>query len=185
MMAPVTDRDEAAEGARHATRLVRVRAETLDRLRPLWASMRDSYLELGQELPVYEEAESWRRRRAAYAAMLEAPDAFILARERDGEPLAYAAVRIVPTSSVFAWSERAGELETLVVAQHARGSGLGAQLLSDVRAELSGHGVGEVILHVLADNARAIDFYRREGFRPYLMLMSDGMPEPPEGGGAR
>jgi ribosomal protein S18 acetylase RimI-like enzyme len=163
------------------TTLVVLGEEDLDRLRPLWAAMLRSYAELaGDELPMYDEPESWRRRRPTYAAMLADPDAFVLARERAGELLAYAAVRIVATSTVFAWSERAGELETLVVADGQRGHGLGAQLLADVRAELARRGVTETTLHVVASNERAIDFYRREGFRPYLVLMSDAMP--PAGG---
>jgi ribosomal protein S18 acetylase RimI-like enzyme len=159
------------------TTLIRIAEADLDRLRPLWAAMRDAYVDLTHgQLPIYDEEESWRRRRASYARLLGGADAFLLARERDGELVAYAAVNVVTTSTVFAWSERAGDLETLVVADAERGRGLGARLLQDVREELARRGVQEVVLHVLADNDRAIDFYRREGFRPYLVLMSDAMP---------
>jgi ribosomal protein S18 acetylase RimI-like enzyme len=162
-----------------APALVRVGAGELDRLAPLWESMRQSYLaQHGDRLPIYDADASWQRRRAIYLRILDEHDGFVLGLERDGVLVAYAAVEVVATSSVFAWSERAGNVETLVTAEAERSQGLGAQLMEAVRAELRLRGVDEVVLHVVADNERALAFYRRLGFAPYLVMLSDRIPAP-------
>jgi ribosomal protein S18 acetylase RimI-like enzyme len=152
-------------------------AADVDRLRPLWESMRERYRELcGDRLPIRPAEDSWRRRREEYAELLAAPGAFALGAELSGELVGYATVRMVASSTVFGWSDRAGELETLVVAPHVRSVGVGARLLAALRSELAAHDVHEVVVHVLAGNDRAIDFYRREGFLTYQVMMSDTLP---------
>jgi len=163
--------------------IIELSADRLERLRPLWEGMRELYVELcGDRLPIRAADESWLRRRDAYERLLAEPGAFAVGAERDGELVGYATVRVVESSTVFAWSDRAGELETLVVAPHVRSAGVGAGLVAALRERLAGAGVREVVVHVLAGNDRAIDFYRREGFDTYQIMMSDTIPAPLERG---
>jgi putative acetyltransferase len=61
----------------------------------------------------------------------------------------------------FVTVDRSGYLDQIVVAPQAWGSGVGAALLAEAK-RLSPNGLS---LHVNADNARAIEFYRKHGFR--------------------
>ncbi|GMG84207.1 GNAT family N-acetyltransferase [Paralimibaculum aggregatum] len=56
-------------------------------------------------------------------------------------------------------------VQDLYVAPAHRGSGLAARLLGGVAAEARGWGAGYLKLTAYADNARALAFYRRLGFR--------------------
>jgi ribosomal protein S18 acetylase RimI-like enzyme len=170
---------------RIAPALTLLGADEVDRLRPLWESMLDAYGTSAPQLSLRPADASWRRRRATYLELLSTPGGFVLALEREHELIAYAAVRPVEVSAAFGHAERAAEIETLVVAESERGSGAGASLLREVRARLRARGVDELRLHVLAGNERAIDFYRREGFSTYLLLLSDAIPPESTGTEAR
>jgi ribosomal protein S18 acetylase RimI-like enzyme len=68
-------------------------------------------------------------------------------------------------------------LSRLVVAPERRGSGLAAELLARVERRAAGAGLPQLSLHVRRDNARALAFYARAGYRPadagdlgYLLL---------------
>jgi putative acetyltransferase len=61
----------------------------------------------------------------------------------------------------FVTVDRSGYLDQIVVAPQAWGSGVGAALIAEAK-RLSANGL---TLHVNVDNARAIGFYRKHGFR--------------------
>jgi ribosomal protein S18 acetylase RimI-like enzyme len=155
---------------------LRIGAEDLERLAPLWESMRSYYMAIAPELPTYSAEESWARRAEQYRHLLDHEAGVIVALLLDDELTAYAATRPAETSSVFAWSERAAELETLVVARSARGRGLGHLLLDHVRSQLRAQGFDELTLHVVVTNEPALAFYKQAGFRPYLVMLSDAIP---------
>jgi ribosomal-protein-alanine N-acetyltransferase len=58
-----------------------------------------------------------------------------------------------------------GFVQTIAVARHAQGNGLGAQLLQELLDEAARRRQPRVLLEVRADNARAIALYERFGFR--------------------
>ncbi len=60
---------------------------------------------------------------------------------------------------------REDEMQQLFVAPAARGSGLASDLLKDAERRLAAAGVAEAWLDVVIENARAIRFYEREGWR--------------------
>jgi hypothetical protein len=108
-------------------RIETVDLSTLDRVEPLWLAM-VAYHRSVSDLQVREPAETWRRRRAEYAAWLESGDAFILLAVPDGggDAEGYAAVRIHAAGSpTFDLGEPVGDLESLSVAEAARGTGVG------------------------------------------------------------
>lgn len=155
----------------------------LDVVEPLWNSLREHYEGLEQRPgPVYGREESWRRRRKTYEQLLSSEDGFILIVEDDNDAVAYAAVRIQAASPVFAWAERTGYVETFVVDPSRRGDGIGRWLLERIREQLGRRLVNDVTLHVLVTNEEALEFYERQGFRPYCTLLSDAIPSMDEDG---
>jgi ribosomal protein S18 acetylase RimI-like enzyme len=64
-----------------------------------------------------------------------------------------------------AGSDAYGYIVTIDVAPSARRSGVGAVMLREAEAQALRHGLGRVGLHVAMDNAGAIAFYERAGYR--------------------
>lgn len=83
------------------------------------------------------------------------PDLFLVA-EADGEIIG---------SVIGGFDGRRGMIYHLAVRREARGRGIGAALLAEVEARLKAKGCLKCLLHVLADNAEAIRFYKNRGWR--------------------
>jgi GNAT superfamily N-acetyltransferase len=142
----------------------------IDRVEPLWLAMVDHHRAVSAgDLKVREPAETWRRRRAEYAEWLERGFGFVLVavREPGGEPDGYAAVRVHGGSATFELGARVGELESLAVAEGARGTGVGTLLIGAARERLRAEGVENWTIAVLDANPAARRLYEREGFRPF------------------
>jgi ribosomal-protein-alanine N-acetyltransferase len=75
--------------------------------------------------------------------------------ERDGELVGYA--------GLFA-TRHTADVQTIAVAGHRQGAGLGAMLLTALLDEARRRAVAEVLLEVRADNATAARLYARFGF---------------------
>ena len=58
-----------------------------------------------------------------------------------------------------------GEIFELYLAPECQGCGFGRRMFEAARKDLVGHGYGTLVVWALADNARAIGFYRRLGGR--------------------
>ena len=63
--------------------------------------------------------------------------------------------------------DRVGELETLTVAERARGAGLGTRLIAAARELLGERGEEFWSVVVVESNLDAVALYEREGLRPY------------------
>jgi ribosomal protein S18 acetylase RimI-like enzyme len=157
--------------------------ERLAELEPLWLSMRDHHASLAQDIaPARSGAESWRRRKDQYLRWLQGDKARLLIAEREGRPVGYAMLTVHPGPSTWDIGERLVEIESLAVAEDARGQGIGAELLAAARSVAREVGAARLSLGVMHANERALRFYEREGFRPfYVELLSEG----PSGGEAR
>lgn len=79
--------------------------------------------------------------------------------EEDGRLLGYAGLR-APAGSKDA------DIQTIALAEDARGRGLGRALFRALLAEAARRRVREVFLDVRADNATAQSLYSSEGFEP-------------------
>jgi ribosomal protein S18 acetylase RimI-like enzyme len=66
----------------------------------------------------------------------------------------------------------AGVLYDIVVAQTARGQGIGQLLLDEVLAELAGKGAPRVVLSTAARNVSAQRLFARNGFRDTMIEMT-------------
>jgi len=142
-------------------------ADRVDDVRDLWLQLHHHHRRVAPALPlVDEDALSWHRRRALYLDRLERGTGF-LALAVDAEVVVgYALVCIENgPDDTFPLSERYAELYSLSVAEHARGNGIGTQLLDVVDSELAALGIHELKVAAMVGNDAARRFYERRGLR--------------------
>lgn len=120
------------------------------------------------------EAESWERRRGEYDRWIAAGSGFPLIAEESGggAALGYAFCRVLPgDGTLFDHGATRGELESLVVSDAARGTGVGSALIEAARTALKERGCTSWIVEVAATNPGAITVYERAGFTPWVTKM--------------
>ena len=116
--------------------------------------------------PDAEEGYAW-----FLETQMREPDATVLVAERDGEVVGYVYAGLEPLS----WKELrgpAGFVHDLVVAEAARGSGIGTQLLDAAVAWLRDRGAPRVLLWTAAPNEGAQRLFESAGFRTTMMEMT-------------
>jgi GNAT superfamily N-acetyltransferase len=154
----------------------RVTTEQLDLVEPLWRELLFHHINVSPPaMPAGINPQlSWERRRAAYRRWLENAKAFALLARRDEQPVGYALVSVGGSEALDdTWDSTSeiAELQTLVVAEAARGSGVGSALLTRVEEELRSRGIEEMLIAAVATNQRAVAFYERHGYTPYLTYL--------------
>ena len=144
----------------------------IDRVEPLWRAMVEHHRSISG-LAVREPAETWRRRRVHYETWLADGASFILVAVRapGGEPDGYVAVRVHDGSPTFDLGAPVGDLESLAVAEHARGAGVGSLLIGAARERLRAAGAVHWTVSVLDANPGARRLYEREGFAPFEHIL--------------
>jgi ribosomal protein S18 acetylase RimI-like enzyme len=162
-------------------RIVKVGAERIDELEPLWKALQEHHRSVDPGLPAIPPRtadDSWPRRRAKYADWLQHPDAFVLFAEAAARPVGYALVSIhEPADDTHVTGERWAELQSLSVEPTSRGGGLGTRLMERVYEELRASRIEELAIGVIATNERAMHFYERQGFRPWVVTTLGKVPE--------
>ena len=159
-------------------RVVTVEDSHLDALRPLWLQLHHHHHALLPSFTgfVADDESSWQARLALYQRVLGSGQGFVLAAERDGIVVGYAAVELRDgADDTFAVGPRHAEVLTLIVDHGARGLGLGTQLLDDVDTRLAAEGINDLVVSVMHGNDRARQFYERRGLVPaetYLWRIS-------------
>jgi len=122
--------------------------------------------------PVRTPEEAWALRRRQYLEWLGKGSARMFAAvPADGEPLGYAVLSVKPAMASWDVGSRVGELETLAVAETARGRGIGTMLIEACREKLRAEGIRHWAVGVVEVNEDAIRLYERFGFRPYYREM--------------
>ena len=140
--------------------------DRIDELRPLWLELHHHHARVSRVQPFVDDETSWAARRRSYVETFE-DGGFALVAEDDAGLAGYAVVRIHhgPDDS-WALEDRYGEVWTVVVAERARGEGLGSALLDEVDAELARRGVHDLMIGVMEGNDRARRLYERRGLVP-------------------
>jgi ribosomal protein S18 acetylase RimI-like enzyme len=159
-----------------AFQIVELGVAEVDRVETLWGEMVAFHGEVtAGEWPVRSAAEAWARRRPQYVEWLTCGEgrmfAAVPAAEAAGEALGYAVVVTEPPGPTWDLGERAGELESLVVAAAARGGGIGTALIERCREVLREAGVEYWTVAVVEVNEGATRLYERAGFGPYYRQM--------------
>ncbi len=104
-------------------------------------------------------------------SQIDDPEAVVLVAERDAEILGYVYAALEPMS----WMELrgpAGFLHDVVVAERARGRGVGARLVEEAAAWLESHGAPRLILWTAEKNTTAQRLFERLGFRRTMIEMT-------------
>lgn len=121
--------------------------------------------------PVRREEDAWAIRREQYRGWLGSGKARMLAAVRAEAPASppdgYAVLSAQPSSASWDLGERIGELETLAVAESARGEGIGTMLMEACEERLREEGIAYWGVAVVEANEGATRLYERAGFRPY------------------
>lgn len=116
--------------------------------------------------PETEDGYAW-----FLGTQLEEPDAAIYVAEMSGAVVGYAYAAIEPLS----WQElreESGFIHDLVVAESARGSGIGTALLAAVSGWIAARGQTRIVLWTAADNEAAQRLFTRLGFRRTMTEMT-------------
>lgn len=154
-----------------------MRAATLSdvpSLADLWKAMVEHHRRVvGAQWPVLEADVAWERRREHYSAWLADGSGFIfVADSADTQrPIGYLACRLLPAGPTFDLGELRGDVDSLIIAEAARGQGIGSALLNACRAELQSRGVRYWSIAVVEANTQAVKLYERLGFRPFVRSM--------------
>lgn len=160
-------------------------AAELHELAPLWQQMLAHHRQVvGGEFPVRESSSSWVRARSQYARWLhDGKGHLLLAREEGSRrTLGYVVYTLEGPGTTFDFNGPRGDVDSLVVADSARGAGIGTALLERVRQDLVSRGVDYWSVGVLAANADAERLYRRLGFKPWnqsLLQSTRAFPDEP------
>lgn len=159
----------------------------LDELAPLWQQLLAHHSRqaphLAQLGPVRSPESSWRLRREHYAQWLSSPETAALTARGQQGLLGYAMVRVVDEPGSWQWGaepgDRVGVLETLVVHDEARSTGVGQALLDAARRHLDRHGLKVMKISVVAGNEGALRFYRRAGAADFVRTLVMPVSPPP------
>jgi ribosomal protein S18 acetylase RimI-like enzyme len=154
--------------------------DALDELEPVWAALGEHHgtISPAHLPPMRARADSWARRRAAYAEWL-AGGGFGFVAGDDGIVAGYVMVRLDDLASV-SWQidGRTAEIETLAVLPEHRGRGVGKALLDAARGMARERGATHATLSVVAGNEDALRFYEREGLRPFVSRLVGPIERP-------
>ncbi len=161
-------------------RIERASVERVDDVESLWKMLQDHHRSVDPDLagiPARDADDSWPRRRAKYLGWLRHPDAFVLIAEGGDGPVGYALVSIhEPADDTHVTNDRWAELQTLAVLPDHRGAGLGGRMMERVFGELRAAGIEQLAIGVIATNDRALRFYERYGFRPWVITTLGTVP---------
>jgi GNAT superfamily N-acetyltransferase len=155
--------------------IYRASAGRIPELEPLWRTLYDHHVEIGQSVaPMRDFADSWRRRRAQYEVWLAGDDAVLLVAERDRRAIGYAMVTIGDGPATWDLGDRTLVIESLAVLPEERGAGVGHALLEEAERIAREAGAETMAVGLVHTNDVAREFYEREAFGLfYLELVAD------------
>jgi ribosomal protein S18 acetylase RimI-like enzyme len=151
-------------------------ATRLDDVGPLFKSMVEHHRTVsGQDWPVRDADAAWDRRRREYVGWLAEGRTWLLLAvsqtSPQDSPAGYAMVRLTEPGPTWDLGEVVGDLESLAVADDARGGGIGTILMDAARDLLRARGARFWSVGVVEANDGAVRLYERNGFRPYYREM--------------
>jgi ribosomal protein S18 acetylase RimI-like enzyme len=162
--------------------IVRLPAQRLDELKPLWSALYEHHHSLTPHLSsrVRPLSDAWHDHIALERQWLaDEPGSFVLGAQTNGRLVGYAFVRIVAEKLAVSWtiSNPYAELTVLSVLPELRGRGIGAMLMDAINAELRQQGIRDLAITVITTNADAERLYKRRGAVPYTTTLLQRLPE--------
>lgn len=153
-------------------RVVEVGAGEVDRVAHLFKQLVSFHREVVEGAwPVRSEEDAWAHRRGQYLEWLGEGSARMLVaapvEDEGAAPRGYAVLSVKQSMASWDVGSRVGELETLAVAEGARGQGIGTLLIEACKERLRAEGVTHWAVGVVEANENATRLYERAGFRPF------------------
>ena len=138
--------------------IVELPVESLDRLRPLWESLKEHHLARFRQPSFRADmaGKSWDERKRE----LIRPDKAlkIVAAQTDGRLIGYCIATI--------GDDCRGEIDSLYVAADFRGLAVGTRLVETVLGWFEAAGIRAIAISVAYGNEEALRFYEKFGFQP-------------------
>ncbi|NYJ02942.1 GNAT superfamily N-acetyltransferase [Nocardioides thalensis] len=156
-------------------RRIRVlQASEIDMVEPLWLALDRQHRSIGPSWATWwEPATTWKIRRERYRQWLAEPDAFALGAFEGDDLVGYLVAHFLPgPDDSWTTGDRIGDVESLAVAPHRRGAGIGSALLTAARERMLELGVRDLWIGVVHGNADALRFYERHGLRPLMVTVA-------------
>lgn len=125
------------------------------------------------ELPVRPADQAWILRPQQYREWLDEGTGllFIAQLSACAMPIGYAFCRLMTSGPTFDLGSVRAEIDSLVVADAARGGGVGTALVAACREELRRRDIHYWSIGVVEENRDAIQLHERLGFRPWTRTM--------------
>jgi ribosomal protein S18 acetylase RimI-like enzyme len=162
-------------------RIVRGGVERIPDLEPLTRALHSHHQTVDPEVPGVpprDEDAWWRIRSERYRGWLADDDGFVLVAEQNDMPIGYALITFHGADDSHVTGDSFAELQSLAVLAEHRGRGVGRALLDEVYRQVREAGVHEMVIGVLATNEPALRLYRKDGFRPWVILTMGKVPDP-------
>lgn len=146
----------------------------VDALRPLWLELHHHHQLIAPQMaPFLDDDASWAAMRGILVA--DAEDGLAFRIGPAAAPVAMMTGSADRDSAIWedTWftAGRVAEPDVLVVAEGARGGGMGSALMDAYDDALAARGVTDQLLAAIAPNHDPIRLYQRRGFRPAFLEM--------------
>jgi diamine N-acetyltransferase len=141
-------------------------SKDIDSIRPLWEELNGHHAGISTHFGPYFNAMTFAKRKAQFLEKTETGELHIDAcfRSIGREVVGYCVSNIVKAT---------GEIDSLFVNKEHRGSGAGSLLVEAAMAWIRSRGVEGIMVHVAVGNEGAMNFYRRFGLFPRLILLTN------------
>ncbi len=147
----------------------------VDALRGLWLELHHHHQATSPHLaPFIGDDESWQVVRGLFATAASAGQLVRVGPAVDPSALAFFGVTRDDPLWLDTWQtgRDVAEIHMLVVADRARGQGLGSAVMDAVDARLAADGVHDQVVGAIEPNVGAIRLYQRRGFKPAWLQMT-------------
>ena len=163
-------RQLVATETRQDVSIVGASIDSVDTLQPLWTTLHHHHQDVSPHLgPWVDDVRAWSVIRKLLVN--SAADGLLFVAHSGGTPIGLASAAIYNADELgyadtWLTGNRIAETKFLVVADEARGQGVGATLLRTVDCELARRGTHDHLIGVIEPNLDAIRFYQSKEFRP-------------------
>lgn len=163
-------RSKAAPASRPRPELVStVLADEIDVLQGLWLELHRHHRRIGDGLgPFVNDGDSWGVVRSMLAGA--ASGGRLLRTGTAAAPSGFLACKVSRDDPMWSDTWQVGpdvaEIAIVVVAEDARGGGLGSALLDAAERSLAAEAVTDLMIGAIEPNTDAVRLYRRRGFQP-------------------
>ncbi|MEA1929849.1 MAG: GNAT family N-acetyltransferase [Patescibacteria group bacterium] len=113
--------------------------------------------------------------RQYFASIIDDNNYVVLVAEDRDKIIGYGAGHTRATEDYRKKDVILGQVETMWADDKYRGEGIGKEIVEKIEAALRGKGVNRIEVVASAGNIKAIDFYKREGYEEYDLVLEKNL----------